>query len=305
MAGLATGLAIAGLAISAGTTAVSFIQAGQSRRKQQEYEAEADKAMAEARRQLQVNYAKQMSIKKEPYAQERMAMLSQGQQVVDAASESDRGAASAAAQVLMGQQVGQADITNRQGTDLQNIENAILEEESRLRDINVDLDMQEVEGQMAAAADMRTQAALQTQEGIQGIANTAQAGLAMVPLYSENKTATNNAILAAQGADPTYLQGYDPTTATGKQYRQMKRQNPGFEVNTNYQRALAGLDLNQSTTTTPATTPAVTPAVTSSLINPSPSFGSGLYNYQNPFSLQKPTLNIPGINPMTGRPWGQ
>lgn len=249
MAGLATGLAIAGLAISAGTTAVSFIQAGQSRRKQQEYEAEADKAMAEARRQLQVNYAKQMSIKKEPYAQERLAMLSQGQQVVNAASESDRGAASAAGQVLMGQQVGQADITNRQGTDLQNIENAILEEESRLRDINVDLDMQEVEGQMAAAADMRTQAALQTQEGIQGIANTAQAGLSMIPLYSQNMAAQKQALGGVQLTSDQFQQvgnvggdagskimgaaGTDGFTnldlgmvgdLTNKQYRQFKRE---------------------------------------------------------------------------------
>jgi hypothetical protein len=302
MAGLLTGLAIAGLAISAGTTATSFIQAGKQRRLQEGYEADADKALAEARRALQVNYAKQMSIKKEPYNQERLAMLSQGQQVIDAASDSDRGAASAAGQVLMGQQSSQADITNRQSDELINIENAILEEESRLRDINVDLDMQEVEGQMNAAADARIAAADATQAGIQGIGQTAQAGLAMVPLYSQSKTATNNAILQAQGADPTYLQGYDPTTATGKQYRQMQRQNPSFDVNTNYQRALAGLSVNQPP---PQVAPAVAPQTKLSLMNPSPSFGSGLYNYQNPFSLQKPTLNIPGINPMTGRPWGQ
>jgi hypothetical protein len=232
-----------------------------------------------------------------------LAMLSQGQQVIDAASDSDRGAASAAGQVLMGQQSSQADITNRQSDELINIENAILEEESRLRDINVDLDMQEVEGQMNAAADARIAAADATQAGIQGIGQTAQAGLAMVPLYSQSKTATNNAILQAQGADPTYLQGYDPTTATGKQYRQMQRQNPSFDVNTNYQRALAGLSVNQPP---PQVAPAVAPQTKLSLMNPSPSFGSGLYNYQqNPFSLQNPTLNIPGINPMTGRPWGQ
>jgi hypothetical protein len=296
MAGLLTGLAIAGLAISAGTTATSFIQAGKQRRLQEGYEADADKALAEARRALQVNYAKQMSIKKEPYNQERLAMLSQGQQVIDAASDSDRGAASAAGQVLMGQQSSQADITNRQSDELINIENAILEEESRLRDINVDLDMQEVEGQMNAAADARIAAADATQAGIQGIGQTAQAGLAMVPLYSQSKTATNNAILQAQGADPTYLQGYDPTTATGKQYRQMQRQNPSFDVNTNYQRALAGLSVNQPP---PQVAPAVAPQTKLSLMNPSPSFGSGLYNYQqNPFSLQNPTLNIPGINPM-------
>lgn len=302
MAGLLTGLAIAGLAISAGTTATSFIQAGKQRRLQEGYEADADKALAEARRALQVNYAKQMSIKKEPYNQERLAMLSQGQQVIDAASDSDRGAASAAGQVLMGQQSSQADITNRQSDELINIENAILEEESRLRDINVDLDMQEVEGAQQAAADARIAAADATQAGIQGIGQTAQAGLAMVPLYSQSKTATNNAILQAQGADPTYLQGYDPTTATGKQYRQMQRQNPSFDVNTNYQRALAGLSVNQPP-------PQVAPAVTSSLMNPNgqgyQGFGSGAMKYQNPFNIQLPTLNIPGINPQTGRPWGQ
>lgn len=214
MSGLIVG--IAGLAISAGTTATSFIQAGKSKRKQQEYEAEADKAMAEARRQLQVNYAKQMSIKKEPYAQERLGLLSQGQQVVDAASESDRGAASAAGQVLMGQQAGQADITNRQVTDLQNIENAILEEESRLRDINVDLDMQEVEGQMAAAADMRTQAAQQTQQGIQGIANTAQAGLSMIPLYAQNTAAQKQAIGGVNLSSDQFQKMGIAGTAAGK-----------------------------------------------------------------------------------------
>lgn len=192
MSGLITG--IAGLAISAGTTAASFIQAGKSKRKQQEYEAEADKALAEARRQLQVNYAKQMSIKKEPYNQERMKLLSQGEQLTQSAAESDRGAASAAGQVLMATQGAQADVTNRQVDELVNIENAILEEESRLRDINVDLDMQEIAGQQEAAADMRTQAALQTQEGMMGIANTAQAGLQMIPLYSQDLSAQKSAL---------------------------------------------------------------------------------------------------------------
>ena len=207
MAGLATGLAIAGLAISAGTTATSFIQAGKQRRLQEGYEADADKALAEARRALQVNYAKQMSIKKEPYNQERLAMLSQGQQVIDAASDSDRGAASAAGQVLMGQQASQADITNRQSDELINIENAILEEESRLRDINVDLDMQEVEGQMNAAADARIAAADATQAGIQGIGQTAQAGLAMVPLFQQNMQA-QKAALSGMSLDPSEFQKF-------------------------------------------------------------------------------------------------
>ena len=207
MAGLATGLAIAGLAISAGTTATSFIQAGKQKRLQEGYEADADKALAEARRALQVNYAKQMSIKKEPYNQERLAMLSQGQQLVDAASDSDRGAASAAGQVLMGQQASQADITNRQSDELINIENAILEEESRLRDVNVDLDMQEIEGAQQAAADARIAAADATQAGIQGIGQTAQAGLAMVPLFQQNLQA-QKAALSGMSLDPSEFQNF-------------------------------------------------------------------------------------------------
>ena len=86
----------------------------------------------------------------------------------------------------------------------------------------------------------------------------------------------------------------------------VSRQNPSFDVNTNYQRALAGLPVNQ---TPPQIAPAVAPQTQPSLMSPNvqgyQGFGSGLYNYQNPFSLQTPTLNIPGINPMTGRPWGQ
>jgi hypothetical protein len=239
MAGLIVG--IAGLGISAGTTAASFIQAGQEKRKQRQYEADADKAMQEARRQLQINYAKQMSIKKEPYNLERLGVRAAGQGIINAATESDRGAAAAAGQVMMATQAGEADITNRQTDELYNIENAILEEESRLRDINVDLDMQEVEGNMAAAADARMLSQQATQAGIQGVASTAQAGLSMVPLYQENKNATNAAIAKAQAADPTYLAGYNPATATGRQYRQMKRANPLWAQSKNYQEALAGL----------------------------------------------------------------
>jgi len=181
MAGLITG--IAGLALSAGSTAASFIQAGNQKRKQQDYEADAARALAEARKKLQVNYAEAMSVNKEPYNQERLAMLSAGAQIAQAAAESRRGVSAAAGQILASQQAGQTDISNRQGTDMQNIQNSILEEESRLRDINTNLDMQEVAGQQQAAADAKLASQIATKEGIQGIASTVGQGLAMIPLY--------------------------------------------------------------------------------------------------------------------------
>ena len=195
MAGLVTG--IASLAITAGTTAASFIQAGQQKRKQQDFEADAAKALAEARKKLQVNYAEAMSVNKEPYNQERLAMLSAGAQIAQAASESKRGVSAAAGQILAQQQNAQQDASNRQGTDMQNIQNAILEEESRLRDVNVGLDVQELAGNQQAAADAKLAAQLATQQGIQGIGNTIQAGIneKMIPLYGFGKkdsTIVNN-----------------------------------------------------------------------------------------------------------------
>ena len=181
MAGLITG--IAGAVISAGTTAASFIQAGQQKRKQQDFEADAARALAEARKKLQVNYAEAMSVNKEPYNQERLSMLSAGAQIAQAAAESERGAAAVAGKLLASQQAGQADISNRQGVDMQNIQNAILEEESRLRDVNVGLDVQEIAGQQQAAADAKLAADMAKQQGIQGIANTFSAGMQLIPLY--------------------------------------------------------------------------------------------------------------------------
>ena len=210
MAGLVTG--IVGLGISAGTTATSFIQANNEKKKQADYEADAAKALAQARKALQVNYAKQMSIQKEPYNQERLALLSAGAQITQYAAESERGAASAAGQLLAQQQMGAADITNRQTTDMQNIENAILEEESRLRDVGVGLDMQEIAGQQQAAADSRLAAALAQQAGLQGLATTAQAGLDMIPLYAQDRNAQRSAIGNMSMSD-TELQNFDNVTA--------------------------------------------------------------------------------------------
>ena len=200
MAGLIAG--IAGLVIQAGTTAVSFAQANKEKNKQLEFQNEADKALAEARKALQVNYAEQMSIKKEPYNAERMALLAQGAMITQAAAESDRGAASAAGQIYAGQQMGQANIAERQSNDLTNIENAILEEDSRLRDINVGLDTMEIQGNKQAAADARFASQQALQAGIQGVANTTQQAIAMPSLYPKSKSKVVTGVVGAGEAAP-------------------------------------------------------------------------------------------------------
>ena len=83
--------------------------------------------------------------------------------------------------------MGQANIAERQSNDLTNIENAILEEDSRLRDINVGLDTMELQGNQKAAADARFASQQAMQAGIQGVADTTQQAIAMPNLYSRNR----------------------------------------------------------------------------------------------------------------------
>ena len=314
MSGLITG--IAAVTLSAGTTAASFVQAGKERRKADAYEQDADRALAEARRALQVNYAKQMSVNNEVYGQERLAAQGGVQQFMDAAADADpRGAAAAAGAGLMALQGQQQQTTNRQTNELINIENAILEEDSRLRDINVGLDMQEVEGAQLAASDSRNMAAAAKAAGIQGAANTLQQGLSMVPLYSQNRTATKGAIATAQELDPTYAAGYDPVGGTNKDFRQFKKSNPGFASDPRYMRALAGVKpAAPAAPAAPATntSPFAVGGPTYGGMN-SPTqgmFGVGSYqgfgagamkDYSQQFANTFETL----IDPRTGRPFGQ
>ena len=81
MSGVATGigllgwLAIGSTAVTVGSSAASFAQAGKSKRAMRDAESEADAMMRTARRRLDVNYMEQLAIKKEPYELQREAML--------------------------------------------------------------------------------------------------------------------------------------------------------------------------------------------------------------------------------------
>lgn len=192
--GVATAIAIGGLAISAASTTKSFIDAGKQKKLQKEAEQDAKNAMDAARKKLEVNFFDQMAVKKEPYELEREAMLAQGAQAIQAGQEQDRGAAATAGRVQMAMNEGQAGIRTAMGKEMTDIEKMQLAEESRLRDIGVQLDLGETEGAQLAARDAQQAAAASTAQGFEGLANTAQQGLAMVPLFTQNLGAQKSAI---------------------------------------------------------------------------------------------------------------
>ena len=245
---VATAAAVASLAISAGTTTASFIQAGKQKKAQRKAEREASKKMASARRSLEKNYMESLSIPLEAYEREMEAIQVQTAQATQAAVEgSQRGVASTAGQVQQVTSEAQAEQRTKMAEDLFNLEAATAEEASRLRDIGVNLDLAEAEGAQMAAADAARARAQAIQSGIEGVGNTVQAGLSLVPLYQKQgvgarRDALEKTTLRGDAQlDPFGMQvaqdspqaarvqaaftgsGFDTSNMTNRQFRQFER----------------------------------------------------------------------------------
>ena len=192
--GVATAVAIGGLALSAGSTAMSFIQAGEQKSKQRAAEAAAAAAMAEARKKLEINFTDELAVNKEPYELQRDAMLSQGALAIQAGQESERGSVATAGKVQMAMNEAQAGIRTEMSKEMTDIQNKKIQEASRLRDLGVQLDLGEAEGAQMTAANAEEAATAATAQGIQGVVSTAQQGLNMMPLYFKDSKPSDKSV---------------------------------------------------------------------------------------------------------------
>lgn len=184
---IATGI---GMAATAGTTAGSFAQAGKQRRLAKEARMEADKAMASARAKLDVNFLEAVAIQKEPYELQREATLQAAATALEGVREGDvRGAAAGAGRVALATQQGTSEQRAAMSKELQALEMATAQEESRLRDIGVQLDLQEVQGAQQAVADAEAAKRQAIQQGAQGLVSLGQQAAAAAPLYAKNQGA--------------------------------------------------------------------------------------------------------------------
>jgi hypothetical protein len=181
-----TAIAALGLAATAGSTAASFTQASKQKKLQREAESDAAKAMAEARKKLEVNFYEQLGIQKEPYELEREALLASGAQAIEAGVESERGAAAIAGRVQMAQQEGQAGVRSAMGQELTALDKLVATEESRLRDAGYGLDLGEAEGAQLAAREAARASAAATKEGMQGVQSLGQQAIQALPLFSKS-----------------------------------------------------------------------------------------------------------------------
>jgi len=182
--------------------------------------------MAEARKKLEVNFYDQLAIQKEPYELEREALISAGAQAIEAGKESERGAAAVAGRVQMAQQQGQREIATAMGQEMLGLEKLSAQEDARLRDVGVQLDLAEAEGAQLAAAQSAEAANLATQQGIQGVISLVGQGASLVPLYQKQKgidPLTGLPIVPAATTTPTSL-ATNNTPLTAPQVAQMNPQ---------------------------------------------------------------------------------
>ena len=186
MAGVVAGI---GLGLSAIGMGASFLQAGQQRKAEEKAQREAAKAMAAARKKLEVNYLDALAIQKEPYELEREALLVAGAQGVEAARESERGAAAGVGRIQLAQQKGQQGIRSAMGQEMTALDRAAAAEESRLRDVGVQLDLGEVAGAQMAASDASQAAAAAQTQGFQQLASFGAQALQAAPLFSKSPAA--------------------------------------------------------------------------------------------------------------------
>ena len=180
---------IAGLALSAASMGMSFLQAGKQKRLGEKIDKDAQKVMDAARKKLDVNYLDALAINKLPYELEREAMLVSGAQAIDAARESERGAPEAVGRVQLAQQKGQANVRSAKSKELYGLDLAAAQEDSRLRDVGVQLDLGEVAGAQMASADASQAAAAATTQGFQQAASLATQALQAAPLFSKTPAA--------------------------------------------------------------------------------------------------------------------
>jgi hypothetical protein len=204
----ATALAIGSIAVSAGSAGMSFAEAGKQRRLQQEAENDAAKALAEARKKLDVNYYANLGINKEPYELEREALVSAGAQAIQAGQESERGAAATAGRIQMAQQQGQREIAGAMGAEMAGLEKLTAQEDAKLAGAQANLYLAEAEGAQLAARDAQQAATAYTTAGVKGIGTAAQQTLtSLVPLYPDTLDVTASAGGTAPATSNQTFQG--------------------------------------------------------------------------------------------------
>jgi hypothetical protein len=169
----------AATAIALGATSVisagaSFAQAAKQQRQMREAEESAAKYMEDARKKFSVNFAEQLQVPLEGYEMASDLNRQALAQNTEALKESGQRAILGGVAGLQRQaQEGSEQLRMNMQQDLYERDKAIVAEESRLRDIQGEIDLGEAAGAQQAAADAQMMKAQSIQSGLGSLASGA------------------------------------------------------------------------------------------------------------------------------------
>ena len=223
--------------LSAAGAGFSFAEAGKQNKLAREAQRDAAKALAEAKKKLEVNMLKGLSIAKEPYELEREALLQAGASALQAGVEGDpRGAAATAGRVVQAQQQGAAQQRAAMSKEMQELDLLAAQEDVNLQKERASLDIGEAKGQQMMAADARRAAAAATQAGVQGLVDMGTTLFEGSDLYAGERTdaeiSDRKALRQGKRLDRIEAnRGLDARNKAGarmfkRNSRQMRRDNP-------------------------------------------------------------------------------
>jgi len=159
-------LAAIGLGVKALSGVGSFIQAGQRQKEIDKANAAAQKAVAEAKKQIEVKPYEALTVSDTPYEQQREQFASQAAQATQAAAEMGAAGMGRVGAIAMAGNEAQADIRDAKIQQLESIEKLQAEDEARAAKQLANLSLQEAEGAQLAARDAQTAKAASITSGM-------------------------------------------------------------------------------------------------------------------------------------------
>jgi hypothetical protein len=178
--------AIVAVVATVATTATSFAVMAEEDQKKRLAEEAAANLMEKASKKLDVNYYEQLSIEKEAYEVARRNLLAQGATATETLREGDpRALAAGVGRVQLAQQIGQEKVSLAQQQEQSQLDKLVAGEDSRLRDLQTQLDLQGAIGAQQASADAERASQMALQQGMAGVVAVGGQVAGMADLYAK------------------------------------------------------------------------------------------------------------------------
>jgi hypothetical protein len=202
-------LAAIGLGVQALSGVGSFIQAGQRQKEIDKANRAAQKAVAEAKKQIQVKPYEALTVSDTPYERQREQFASQAAQATQAAAEMGAAGMGRVGAIAMAGDEAQAKVRDQQIKQLETIEQLKAQDEARASQQMASISLQEAEGAQKAAADAQAAKAASITSGMGSLTSIGQqmgavnpyTGEAMFELYGKDKSGGAGTQGGTRGAD--------------------------------------------------------------------------------------------------------